>query len=86
MNRSPAPASIVLPRRGVSQVDSDGGIFYDPAADNALFEAIRTHASAQVDVIDADLHINDPAFAQLLVSTLLEVMEKAKQPVSTERR
>ncbi|OJV17456.1 MAG: hypothetical protein BGO21_13395 [Dyadobacter sp. 50-39] len=86
VNRSPAPASIVLPRRGVSQVDSDGGIFYDPAADNALFEAIRTHASAQVDVIDADLHINDPAFAQLLVSTLLEVMEKAKQPVSTERR
>ncbi len=86
VNRSPAPASIVLPLRGVSQVDSDGGIFYDPAADNALFEAIRTHASAQVDVIDADLHINDPAFAQLLVRTLLGMMEKAKQPFSTERR
>lgn len=75
--RSRVPASIVLPLKGISQVDSEGGIFYDPAADQALFGAIRKHAPGDVEVIDADLHINDPAFAQLLVSTLLNVMQKA---------
>ncbi|SDE87042.1 Uncharacterized protein, UPF0261 family [Dyadobacter soli] len=85
VSRSAVPASILLPLKGVSQVDSEGGIFYDPAADEALFDAIRKHTSANVEVIDADLHINDPAFAQLLVTTLLGVMQKAGNAAATEK-
>lgn len=85
VSRSPVPASIVLPLKGISQIDSEGDIFYDPAADNALFEAIRNHASPSVEVIDADMHINDPAFARLLVNTLLGVMQKAGHTAAAER-
>lgn len=75
VSSSAAPAAIVLPLRGISQVASEGGIFHNPAADSALFQAIRTHVSGHVALVEADTHINDPAFAQLLVDTLLKVMQ-----------
>ncbi|SEI58113.1 Uncharacterized protein, UPF0261 family [Dyadobacter sp. SG02] len=76
VSQSPVPAVVVLPLKGISQVASEGGIFHDPAADRALFHAIRTHVSGNVSVIEADTHINDPAFALLLVETLLGLMQK----------
>lgn len=86
VSKSAAPASIVLPLKGISQVDSEGGIFYAPAADKALFESIRRNAASHVEVIDAELHINDPAFAGLLVETLLGVMQKTNNAAAAEKR
>lgn len=76
VSRSPVPAAVVLPLRGISQVASEGGIFHNPVADEALFAAIRAHVSGDVSVTEADTHINDPAFAHLLVETLLGLMQK----------
>lgn len=76
VSRSPVPAAVVLPLRGISQVASEGGIFHHPAADEALFAAIRANVSGNVSVTEADTHINDPAFAQLLVETLLGLMQQ----------
>jgi len=73
---SPVPAAIVLPLRGISQIASEGGIFHDTAADEALFAAIRANVSPGVSVTEADMHINDPAFARLLVETLLGLMQQ----------
>ncbi|MCF0073055.1 Tm-1-like ATP-binding domain-containing protein [Dyadobacter sp. CY261] len=81
VSRSPAEATIVLPLRGISQVASEGGIFHNPAADQALFGAIREHAGSHVHVIEADTHINDPAFAHLLVDTLLGVLRKTNHEI-----
>ncbi|MGV3599795.1 MAG: Tm-1-like ATP-binding domain-containing protein [Dyadobacter fermentans] len=78
VSASPAPAAIVLPLRGISQVASEGGIFHHPAADEALFGAIRAHAAPHVTLLEADTHINDPAFAHLLVETLLGLMARRK--------
>ncbi|MFD1145457.1 Tm-1-like ATP-binding domain-containing protein [Larkinella insperata] len=76
VSRSQAPASIVIPLRGISQVDADGGIFYQPEANAALFSAIRQHADEHIRVVETDLHINDPAFAETLVRTLLGLLQK----------
>jgi uncharacterized protein (UPF0261 family) len=86
VNRSTAPVSVVLPLKGISQVDAEGGIFNDPNADHALFNSIRAHSEVNVQVVDANLHINDPEFAELLVGTLLELMQKADQASKSERR
>jgi len=75
VSRSPVPAAIVLPLRGISQVASEGGIFHNPVADEALFAAIRANVSGNVSVTEADTHINDPAFAHLLVETLQGLMQ-----------
>jgi uncharacterized protein (UPF0261 family) len=76
VSRSPVPAAVVLPLRGISQIASEGGIFHNAAADEALFAAIRANVSANVPVTEADTHINDPAFARLLVETLLGLIQK----------
>lgn len=76
VSRSPVPAAVVIPLRGISQIAAEGGIFHNPAADEALFTAIRANISGNVSVKDVDMHINDPAFAHLLVETLLGLMQK----------
>lgn len=76
VSKSPVPAAVVLPLRGISQIASEGGIFHNEAADKALFAAIRANVSANVSITEADTHINDPAFAHLLVETLLGLIQK----------
>jgi uncharacterized protein (UPF0261 family) len=70
---STGPAAIFLPSRGVSAIDQQGRDFDDPQARRALFEAVRASAGA-VEVVELDLHINDPAFARAAVARLVELM------------
>ena len=78
LNRSAAPVAVVLPLKGLSQIDAEGGIFYRPDTDQALFESIKNNVNESVEIIEADAHINDVHFAELLVDTLLTMMKKVK--------
>ncbi len=71
--RSRGPAAIFLPLRGVSAIDQEGRDFDDPGARRALFDAVRQSAG-EVEVVELDLHINDPAFARAAVARLVELM------------
>ncbi|NIJ54369.1 Tm-1-like ATP-binding domain-containing protein [Dyadobacter arcticus] len=77
VNGSAGPVSIVLPLKGLSQIDSKGGVFYWPEANEALFSAIRENVNDQVVIHEADLHINDPEFSAILVKTLLDLLARA---------
>jgi uncharacterized protein (UPF0261 family) len=68
-----APVTLVLPLRGVSMLDAPGKPFHDPDADRALFDTLRASVGPRVRVVDVDAHINDPAFADVLVRELLAV-------------
>ena len=72
------PTAIVLPLRGVSAIDREGGPFWWPEADHALFQRIRNELSSRVELIEVDTHINDPQFAQSAAAKLLELMRRAK--------
>ena len=61
-NANSAPVAILNPLKAVSEINSEGQAFYDPEADKALFEAIRSKAT--VEVLDLDEPINSPAFAK----------------------
>ena len=63
VNQSKGPAVILLPLRGVSQLDSPGGDFWSEEADHALFAAIKAAGGPNVKIIELDLNINDKAFA-----------------------
>ena len=75
VNRYEAPAVIMIPKKGLSVISSAGQPFHDPAADEALFQAI--HAHAKVPVQEFDEEINSPAFAKACAETLLELMKAA---------
>ncbi len=76
LQRSMAPVTIVLPAKGISQVDSEGGIFYRPEIDRVLFDSIKEKATGLIEVVELDAHINDEEFSDKLVSTLLAMLEK----------
>jgi len=70
------PTAVLVPRKGVSALDAEGQPFWWPEADAALFQSLRNWISPHVRLIELDLHINDAAFAETAVRTLLEMMEK----------
>jgi uncharacterized protein (UPF0261 family) len=67
------PVVILLPLRGISSLAVAGGPFHDPAADRALFDAIRDGCGGSVELLELDLQINDPAFGQAAAERLLEL-------------
>jgi uncharacterized protein (UPF0261 family) len=73
------PTAVLLPLRGVSAIDTDGGPFWWPEADRALFERIRGELSSRVELIELDLHINDPAFARAAATKMLELLRAAQR-------
>lgn len=68
------PTAILLPLRGVSALDAEGKAFWWPEADQALFQSIRNWVYG-VELIELDLHINDPAFATAVAEALLRLMK-----------
>lgn len=74
LNAATGPVTLFIPLRGVSAIDRKGQPFYLPAADAALFDAVRQHRQPPVELIELDLHINDPAFAKAMADKLLEML------------
>jgi uncharacterized protein (UPF0261 family) len=74
-NASTGPVAILLPLKGVSQLDSPGNPFWDPDADGACYDAIKSNLKPGVPLIEMDANINDPAFADRAVGILLGMME-----------
>ncbi len=72
LNRMSGPVRFLLPLGGVSAIDAQGQPFHDPAADLALFAAIRDgwRPADNRALIELDLHINDPAFAAAAVAAM----------------
>lgn len=77
LNRSSAATCLMIPLRGVSALDHEGQKFHDPAADAALFEALRRNVAASVNLIELDMHINDPEFADAIAGQLLATIQPA---------
>jgi uncharacterized protein (UPF0261 family) len=75
VNRSAAAATILLPLKGISQIDAEGGVFHRPETDRILFETIKENAEETVQVKEVNAHINDKEFSEVAVRTLLDLIE-----------
>jgi uncharacterized protein (UPF0261 family) len=76
LNRATGPVTMLLPLRGVSALDRSGQAFFDEKADTALFEALRRSLDpSKVALVELDLHINDPEFADTIAEQLLTQMQ-----------
>jgi uncharacterized protein (UPF0261 family) len=74
LNRAQGPTVLFLPLRGVSAIDQEGQPFYLPQADKALFDSLRRNIRPPVELVELDLHINDPAFAEAMAERLLKLL------------
>ena len=72
-NANSAPTAILNPRKAISIISAEGQSFFDPKADQALFDAIHKHATCEV--IDFDEEINSEVFARCAAKKLLSLIK-----------
>ncbi len=70
------PTTILAPKKGVSAIDREGQPFWWPEADQALFASLRQWLAPNVELVELDVHINDPEFASELSGRLLRMMRR----------
>lgn len=66
------PVTVLLPLRGISVISAPGGSFHDPAADSALFRALKKNLRCDIPVQELDCTINDAPFAEACAKELLK--------------
>lgn len=70
LNRAKGPAAVFLPVSGISAISAAGGVFYDPEADQALFDALRQGLEPRIDLVEMEAAINDPVFGRAMAERL----------------
>lgn len=76
LNKAASPVTVFIPRKGVSMIDVEGKSFYDPQADAALFEALKSSLRKDIELVEVDTDINDPAFAAQMAEKLDQLIRK----------
>lgn len=75
LNACDGPVRFLIPEKGVSALDIEGGAFFDPEADTALFatieETVRQDDNRRIARLPC--HINDPAFAAAAVQAFNDI-------------
>lgn len=74
LNQASGPTTLFIPLQGISAIDQEGQPFHLPEADAALFDALRQHIQEPVELVELDLHINDPEFAMAMAERLLQML------------
>jgi uncharacterized protein (UPF0261 family) len=76
LSAATGPTALFVPLRGVSMIATEGQPFYDPAADEALFSAVRENLGSNVELHELDTDVNDPGFALAMANRLHQMLEE----------
>lgn len=81
--QSKGPVQVLIPNRGFTQLNIEGGPMYDPQADRGflagLQEALRGSETGHIKIEEFDLHINDQAFAEKLAARMDALVKTARK-------
>lgn len=77
LNGSSGPVTVLLPLKGLSVIDTPGGPFWWPEADQALFDALKKNLREDIPVVEIDANVNDGEFSEKCAGVLLEEMGNA---------
>ena len=72
INAYTAPVTVLLPLGGISVISAPGGPFHHPAADAALFGALKSGLRGGIPVKEYAGNVNEPGFAAACAASLLE--------------
>lgn len=79
LNNTKGPTALMLPLKGVSMIDVEGGPFYGPEEDKTLFDTLRKNIDkSKVELIEMDLDINHRDFALAAAKKLVELIKSNK--------
>jgi uncharacterized protein (UPF0261 family) len=77
LSAAPGPAVVIIPKRGWSALDVEGGPFWDPEADAALVQALHDGLQgSKVEVLSVDGTVNDDICIAKMVEKLHDMLSK----------
>ena len=71
-------AVLMLPKNGTGRYAMPGGPLRDPAGDAAFFAELRRALPRGIEVVERDLHAEEPAFVRECVDRLVALIESKK--------
>ena len=74
LNRAPADVRVLIPSRGWSEADREGGPLHDPETSEFFVKSLRENLDHRIEISRVDLHINDPAFARMASKMMDEML------------
>ena len=75
LSQAKGPTTVIIPKQGVSAIDTQGQPFDSPEARTAWIRNLKENMSDNVTVVEMDNNINDDAFAIRLAKTLLQYLK-----------
>jgi uncharacterized protein (UPF0261 family) len=78
LSAATGPVALFVPLRGVSMIATEGGPFYDAAADEALFASVRAGLADNVELVELDCDVNDDVFADAMAGWLAGQIESGE--------
>ncbi len=74
LNSSTGPVALVLPLRGWSHYGREGGPLWNPSGRSAFTASLKSTLLPKVELLELDLHINEPPFAEVCVELLRKML------------
>ncbi len=76
LNLAIGPVIIAVPTEGLSIPNVPGGPFWNPEADAAFLETLRSELREDIPVLTFERHINDPAFGVEVADLFIDMMKE----------
>lgn len=76
LNLARGPVIIAVPTEGLSIPNVPGGPFWNPEADAAFLETLRSELREDIPVLTFERHINDPAFGVEVADLFIDMMKE----------
>jgi uncharacterized protein (UPF0261 family) len=78
-------AVLMIPRRGTGRYAMPGGPLHDPEGDRVFFDELIARVPETIEVVERDVHAEDPAFVQEAVDRLIGLIERSGGPPRIKR-
>jgi uncharacterized protein (UPF0261 family) len=63
LNRDPTKVKVLIPMKGWSGADQEGGPLYDPETNSVFIRTLKEALNPQIEIQEIDYHINESDFA-----------------------
>ncbi len=76
LNKDPSNIKILIPLQGWSEADRAGGPLYEPLMNQFFAQLFKEKLAPQIQIQEADHHINDPAFATIAAQMMDQMIQE----------
>ncbi|MGD8990022.1 MAG: Tm-1-like ATP-binding domain-containing protein [Desulfobacterales bacterium] len=76
LNKGAPNVKILIPLQGWSEADRDGGPLHNPSLNRFFMQQLRQKLDSQINIQEADHHINDAAFAAIAAQMMDQMVQE----------